>query len=337
MNGIGLIGLGKWGANYLRVFNGLPNSNVVFCSDLVKSALEEIKRKNKDMKVTNDYGEILEDGNVDAVVVSTPSSTHYKIVKDCLKAGKDVLVEKPFVLDSEEGEELAELAEKEKRILMVGHTFLYNPAVTKLKEYISTGFLGKVHYLYFTRTGLGPIRKDVNAMWDLAPHDISMLLYFVGNSLLEAVAVGQSYLQEGVEDVVFLTLKLEDDVLANVHVSWLDPYKIRKVTVVGSERMVMFDDVNRIEPIRIFNKGVEKYGEKAYGEFGAFQLAIRDGDVVIPKVDTSEPLRNQCVHFLECLEKRTKPLTNGEGAVGVVKVLEAAQESLKSGKAVRIG
>jgi len=268
--------------------------------------------------------------NVDAVVVSTPASTHYEMVKECLEYGKDVLVEKPFTLSSRDAEELVVLARKKERVLMVGHTFIYNPAFCELKRLASSGDLGGIYYLHFSRTGLGPIRKDVNVMWDLAPHDLSMLLHLVEEMPVRVSARGQSYLQEGIEDVVFMTLDLPNGVLAGVHASWLDPYKIREVTVVGSKKMAVFDDVEKLETLKIFDKGVERSGEKIYAGYGEFQLSVRDGDIRIPKIEPGEPLKNQCKHFLECITKRKEPITGGEEGLKVVQILEAAQKSLGS-------
>ena len=324
----GIIGLGYWGPNYVRIFNELSQSKISYCCDIDDTKFEHIKHANPLIETTNNYKDLLFSSDVDAVIVSTPASTHYKIVKDCLESGKDVLVEKPIALNSKDAEELVKLAKKKKRSLMVGHTFVYHPVVQKLKEYVYNGDLGDIYYLHFSRTGLGPIRKDVNAMWDLAPHDISMLLYLLEDMPIEVSAKGQSYLQEGVEDVVFMTLRFPKNILASIHVSWLDPYKIRRVTVVGSKRMAVFDDVNKLETLKIFDKGIDRYGEKSYADYGEFQLSIRDGDVHIPKIEMSEPLKNQCKHFLECIQERKKPLTNGEEGLKVVKILEDAQESL---------
>ena len=334
---IGIIGLGYWGPNYVRVFDSLPESEVCYCCDTDTEILQNMKISNRPLKVTSNYQELLSDPEVEAVVISTPASTHYQIAKECLEQGKDALVEKPFTLSSKEAEELVELARRNKRVLMVAHTFEYNPAVHKLKEYVSSGDLGHIYYLHFSRTGLGPIRKDTNAMWDLAPHDISMLLYLTGDLPLQVSATGQSYLQQGIEDVVFLTLTMPHNILASIHVSWLDPYKIRNVTVVGSERMAVFDDINKIETLKIFDKGVQRFGEKSYAEYGEFQLSVRDGDIVIPKIEMSEPLKNQCLHFLECIKEGKQPLTDGQEGLKVVKILEAGQESLhNNGQAVKV-
>ena len=326
MYNIGIIGVGYWGLNYLRIFNELEQSKISYCCDISSSKFEQIKHIAPLIETTDDYKDLLFSSDVDAVIISTPASTHYRVVKDCLVAGKDVLVEKPITLNSKSAKELVDIAKKERRILMVGHTFIYNPVVRKLKDYIYNGDLGDIYYLHFSRAGLGPIRKDVNAMWDLAPHDISMLLYLLEDMPTEVSAKGQSYLQEGVEDVVFMTLRFPENILASIHVSWLEPYKIRGVTVVGSKRMAVFDDVNKLETLKIFDKSIDRDGD--YAGYGEFQLSIRDGDILIPKIEMTEPLKNQCKHFLECVRERKEPLTNGEEGLKVVEILDRAEKSL---------
>ena len=323
---LGVIGCGQWGLNYVRVFSELPSSRVTYCNDLNGDRLNHVKRAYKSIKITTDYWELLDGNRVDGVVVATPASTHYKIVKDCLSSGKDVLVEKPLTLSSAEGEELVSLAERSKRILMVGHIFEYNTAIKKLREYLNAGEMGDVYYLYSSRTGLGPIRDDVNAMWDLAPHDISILLYLLQEMPENVSARGQAYLQPGKEDVVFLTLGFPKRTIANVHVSWLDPHKIRKLTVIGSRKMAVFDDAEAMEKLKIFDSAVSSFFPVT--SYGEFQLQLRKGDVFVPKLEEVEPLRNEANHFLECVKSRKKPMTPGEEGVRVVRILEAAQKSL---------
>ena len=313
---IGIIGLGYWGKNYVRIVDELAQVELTWCCDIAG------RTDSGNSKFVTDYKSSLD--HLNAVIVATPASTHYTIVKDCLIAGKDVLVEKPITLNTREAEELVAIAKKTNRILMVGHTFLYNPAVLKLKEYIDTNYLGDIFYLYLTRTGLGPIRKDVNVVWDLASHDISMLLYLLGTTPMSVCAMGQSYLQKAVEDVVFASLRFPDNILGAIHVSWLGPYKIRQVTVVGSKRMVVFDDVNKLEPLKIFDKGVDLKSEDRYVD----QFQVRDGDINIPKLDMREPLKSQTIHFLECVKERKEPLTNGKEGLEVVKVMEEIDKCL---------
>jgi predicted dehydrogenase len=328
MKNIGIIGIGYWGPNYMRIFNELPQSRVTYCCDIDQNKIRLIKEKYPNVNTTTKYQDLLEDPDVDAIVVSTSASTHYQPVKGCLIHGKDVLVEKPLTLSSKQCEDLIKISHEKNQILMVGHTFIYNPGVRWLKNYIDSGELGTIYYLYFSRTGLGPIRRDVNVLWDLAPHDLSILNYLIEGFPLQIKAAGESYLQPSVEDVVFLNLIYPNNILANVHVSWLDPQKIRRLTIVGSKRMIQFDDVNKFGTIKIFDKGIEMFGNKSYADYGEFQLSIRDGDIHIPKIPIEEPLKNQCVHFLECINSRKQPLTSGEDGLKVVKILETAQEKL---------
>ncbi len=326
--GMAIIGCGYWGPNYVRIFNELDDSNLLYIADIDRGKLTKLI-KNSSVKATKDYKEILKDPGVDAVVVSTPSSTHYEIAKNCLLGGKHVLVEKPMTLTSKDAEDLIKIADAEKKVLMVGHTFMFNPAVQKLKEYIKDGTLGDICYLSFVRTGLGPVRSDVNAMWDLATHDVSILNFILEKNPNKVSATGECYIQAGIEDVVFLNLKFQSKIIANVHASWLNPHKIRQVTVVGNKKMAVLDDVSSTEKIKLFDKGVLK--EQNYSNYGEFQLILRSGDILIPDVKMSEPLKNQCMHFIECVKKNKKPISDGNNGLGVVRVLEAAQKSLKNG------
>lgn len=325
---IGVIGCGYWGPNYIRVFSELSASYVsVFC-DINANKLEHIKRIYPSIKQTKKYMDVLRDPKIDAVCISTPASTHYEIARDSLLHGKHVLVEKPFVLDIKEGKDLVKIAKNEKRILMVGHVYLYHPVIQKIREYICNNELGSLYCLHSTRTGLGPIRRDVNAMWDLAPHDISIFLYLLDNMPLNVSARGASYLQEGIEDVVFTTLEFPEKILCNVHTSWLDPYKIRNLTLVGSRKMLVFNETDPYEKVKILNKGASV--KESHESFGDFLFQVRTGDIYIPRIEFSEPLKNQCQHFLECIYKDKQPLTDGKEGLRVIKVLEAAHLSLRN-------
>jgi len=327
MMNVGIIGLGYWGPNYIRVVNDSADCRLKWCCDKIEKNLGILKGKDN-TKTTTDYKEILDDKEVDAVIIATPTETHYKIAKDCLNAGKHVLVEKPLTLNSEEAKELVDLAGKKKKVLMVGHIFIFNEGIRKLKEYIDSKEIGNVLYLHFSRTGLGPIRKDVNTLWDLATHDISMLLYLVNERPLNIIARGECYLQKDIEDVVFMTIECENKVLANFHVSWLDPYKVRTVTVVGDKKMVVFDDISN-EPIRLFDKGVS-YLERG-ADYGKFKTLLRDGDITSPKIKGEEPLKREFKEFISSIMENRKPLTSGLDGYNVVKAAEAAQKSLKNG------
>ncbi len=324
----GVIGTGYWGPNYVRILATYPKAHIKWCSDLDQKKLSNLKDVYPHVETTTDYKDILDDEDVDAVVICTPTTTHFKITKECLLAGKHALVEKPLTYSSSEAKELTDIARKKGITLMVGHIFEFNPAIQHIKDNIKKQKIGDVMYLHSARTGLGPIRHDVNAMWDLASHDISILLYLIDKKPLDVVARGSSYLKKGNEDVVFINMMFEDRIMANIHVSWIDPSKTRKLTVVGTEKMITFDDIETSEKIRIYDKGVSY--QHPYANFGEFQLLIRDGDINIPKIAMKEPLKEQVLHFIDCIQKKCDPLTDGNSGFKVVKVLEAAQESLKN-------
>jgi predicted dehydrogenase len=247
-----------------------------------------------------------------------------------LEAGKDVYVEKPLTLEVAHAEELVRLARKHDRILMVGHLLLYHPAVRYLKGMVERGEMGDVYYIYSQRVNLGKVRRDENALWSFAPHDLSVILHLLDMEPLDVVARGSAFIQGTVEDVVFVDLRFPGGKLAHLHVSWLDPHKIRKFTVVGSQKMVVFDDMDASEKIRIYDKGVDRAGQVvSYGD----ALTVRSGDILIPKISLQEPLRLECQHFVECVRERKRPLTDGEDGLRVVKVLAAAQASLEAGGA----
>jgi predicted dehydrogenase len=326
---VALIGFGHWGPNYARILGGtLSGARLVACAEPSAGRLAAFERQYPAARAYADYKRLLRDGDVDAAIVATPTSTHREIVEECLGAGLHVLVEKPIAATVADAEALAELALGTSRTLMVGHTFLFNPAVRMIKSYIDQGLLGEIRYLYFQRTGLGPIRQDVNALWDLAPHDLSMLRYWLGTDPVDLVARGQSYLKPGTEDVVFVTLSYPDQVLASVHVSWLDPVKTRRVTVVGDRKMIVFDDTHATEKLRIYDRGADYQPRE--GGFAEFIAAVRDGDIVIPRLEPLEPLREELSHFVDCILTGKPPITSAEDGVAIVRVLEWAERDLGS-------
>lgn len=332
---IGIIGCGEWGLNFVRVFNQLTNSIVLWCADILQERIDYVTNLYPMVKATNDYKTILDSPEIDAVCIATPASTHYEITKSALLANKHTLVEKPLALNIKEAKELVDLSKSKNKILMVGHTFLFNMCVRKLKEYITQGELGEIYYLYLTRVNLGPIREDVDAITDLIPHDLSIILYLLDQMPLYVNAKGKSYISNEKLDVGFVTLEFDNKVMANVHVSWIGPCKIRQITIIGSEKMVIFDDTNLIEPIKIYNKSA--YYKKRYDNYGEFQLVLRDGDIIIPKIELKEPLKNECAHFIECILEDKTPLSDGENGVMVAKILEMIYESLKrNGNGARI-
>jgi predicted dehydrogenase len=334
---IGIIGCGYWGVNYIRVFTELVDSEVTKACDKRAGRLDFVRQRYPTVEVTSYPHDLLEDSEIDAVVISTPADSHFALAEKGLLNGKHLLVEKPLTTTVKEGEKLVDLAEKTSKILMVGHTFLYNAGIRKMKECIQAEDFGRMYYLHSTRTNLGPIRNDVNAIWDLAPHDVSIFDYLLEAQPLWVSAVGSGLLGNSKEDVGFITLAYPKDVIGNIHVSWADPNKVREVVAVGSRRRIVFDDLNNLERVRIFEKGVSPSTVEA-DSFGEFRFLVRDGDIISPKIEPSEPLKNQCAHFLDCIEKGIRPLTDGQNGLDVVRVMEAVQESLhKRGAPVEIG
>ncbi|MGB6843890.1 MAG: Gfo/Idh/MocA family oxidoreductase [Candidatus Acidiferrales bacterium] len=333
---VGLIGYGYWGPNYARVFSESPDSTVTAICDGQPERLARATARFPEIALCGDVEELLRRSDVDAVIVSTPASTHFELARRALSSGRHVLVEKPLATEVEHCEQLAELAEKQQRVLMVAHTFLYNAGIRKLHECVKADGFGHVHYMHSTRTNLGPIRHDVNAIWDLAPHDISIFNYLLGQQPLWASAIGSRVLRNEREDVGFITLGYPDSVLANIHVSWADPNKVREVVVVGSGQRIVFDDMDDLERVRIFEKGIS-VGETDAESFGEFKLLIRDGDIVSPRIPFSEPLRNQIADFIESVSKGRKPLSDAATGTSVVQTLKAIDASIREqGRAVEV-
>lgn len=332
MVNLGLVGVGYWGPNLARNLNNTENGCLAWVCDANPKALEKISNSYPRTKTTGDVGELLNAPDLDAVVVATPAATHFEIAKRCLTAGKHVMVEKPLSMSSVQCDELIQIAAEKDLRLMVGHTFLYSPPVLKLKELLDSGEIGDIYYAYSTRANLGQIRKDVNAMWNLAPHDVAILLFLFGEVPVSVSAKGITQIQEGIEDVVFMHLDFPNNTAAHVHVSWLDPGKVRKLTLVGSKKMVIYDDVNADAKIQILDKGVTKVPNgraESFNSFGEFQLLLRAGDVLIPKIPATEPLKMECQHFVDCIISKQTPLTDGIHGKKVVRILEAAQESMQ--------
>ncbi len=322
---LGLVGYGYWGPNLARNFHQLPDAWLVACADADNARLNEAARLYPIQQSANDARELIENPTLDALVIATPARSHFELVSQALNAGKHVLVEKPLALTSADARALTELAQKNKRVLMVGHTFEYNPAVWKIQELLDAGALGELFYIYANRVNLGRVQTDINALWSIAPHDVSIMLALLKQMPLSVSAHGATYLHQGIEDVVFALLNFPNNIVGHIHASWLDPSKTRQMTFVGSEKMIVYDDVDPEAKIKIYDKGVYKRGDA----FGEFQLRIRSGDLYIPKIDLTEPLKYECAHFLECIRDNKTPRTDGENGLRVVRVLEAAQQSLK--------
>lgn len=335
------IGVGYWGPNLLRNLLGMAHTEVVAVADLESARLAEVAPPGAPFVTTRDYRELLGRPDIDAVVIATPAQSHVQLVSEALAAGKHVLVEKPLALSPEDAGALVDLAARRQRVLMVGHTFLYNVAVRRIRQYIDDGELGDVLYIYSQRLNLGRVREDINALWNFAPHDVSILLYLLGAPPAEVTARGFAYLQEEVEDVVFLTLAFPGNVGAHIHISWLDPHKVRRMTVVGRRRMLVYDDLSPDARIVLYDRGVGRIPTAAsprdFHSFADFQLRLRSGDVIIPTLAYDEPLRTECEHFIDCVRHGCRPLSDGHQGLAVVKVLAAAQRSLtRRGEPVRV-
>jgi len=333
---VAVIGCGYWGPNLIRNISEVEGAQLAACCDINQKRLSLLAKRYPSTRMLTDYKDVLKDNSIDAVILVTPPETHFKIAKEAFKSGKHVLVEKPLTFDVKEAEELVSIADKAGKILMVGHTFEYNPAVIKAKEYITNGELGKIYYITSRRLNLGIVRDNINAMWSLAPHDIS-IINFLLDSMPESVrATGTCFLQKDIEDIVFMHLDYPGNISAHVAVSWLDPHKIREMVIVGSKRMVAYDDIDNEGKIKIYDKGVDKLGdESAYGQY---QLKLRAGDLIVPKIGLYEPLLKECQHFIECIISGKAPRTDGRNGLRVVRVLDAASKSLKEGGAtVEIG
>ena len=325
--GVAIIGCGYWGMNYVRIFNELMDSRVLAVCDQSAERLNEAARRFPGVYLTTQIDDAASQPDVDAVAVCTEASTHFNVTRRLLMGGKHVLVEKPLTTIAADSEKLIDLAESNSAILMVGHTFIFNAGVRKVKEYVQAEG-GRVYYLYARRTNLGPIRRDVNALWDLAPHDIAIFNYLLGSTPQWVSAVGGKVLGNCRDDVGFISLGYPDNVLAHVHVSWADPDKAREVVVVKSDKRIVFNDLNGIEQVRVFEKGVSPVEHEPLN-YGEFRFEIRDGDIISPRIEPVEPLKHQCRHFLDCVRTGKRPISSGVEGRDVVRVLEAVNRSIE--------
>jgi len=326
MINLAVVGCGYWGPNLIRNFAQISDVYLSMVCDLDPGRLTRIQKQYPGIKVTTTFSDLLEEPSIEAIAIATPATTHFSLVKDALTSGKHVLVEKPFTLTSRDARELIPLADKKQRTLMVGHLMVYHPAVQKLKQFIQAGELGEIYYIYSTQVNLGQVRQDENVLWSLGPHDVSIALYLLEAEPKEVMAYGVSYLQPPIEDVVFLFLQFPDKKLVQIHLSWLDPHKIRKLTVIGSKKMAVLDDMEPQEKLKFYDKGV--VFNKPFSS-ALDSISLRFGDIYIPKVDGTEPLQVECQHFIDCIKTKKKPLTDGYSALKVVQILEAAEKSMK--------
>ncbi len=331
---VGVIGFGQWGPNHVRNFSPMDGVEVVRVADASSARQQAAQKFLRGVAVTASAADVTNAADIDAVVIATPTGTHYELVKAALEAGKDVLCEKPLARTTAECRELADLAAAKNRILMVGHVFLYNPGVLHLKTDLDRGELGRIYYMDAIRTNLGPVRSDVGAIYDLASHDISIFNFLLGAQPVEVSATGNSVLKQGIEDVGFLTLYYPGNVVCHAHASWLNPRKVRQLTVVGDHKMAVWDDMNNLEPVRYYDKGVTA---DHYSSFGEFHMILRDGQITIPKVKLYEPLQKQDAEFIASIRSRRAPAADARCGLAVVSVMEAAMESLKNhGRAAKV-
>lgn len=322
---VGVVGLGAWGWNVARAFGDLKDCQLVTCCDADPKRTASAQKSWPSVTTTGSFDEMLAKDSIEAIVISSPAVTHYELAKQALLADRDVFVEKPFTLSVRHAEELAELADSRKRVLMVGHLLEYHPVVRRLKSMILGRELGDIYYIYTQRVNLGRIRGDENALWSFAPHDLSLILFLLEMDPTDVSVRGQSFIQPGIEDVVFVSLYFGNRIMAHIHLSWLDPHKVRKITIVGANKMAVFDDSEASEKLKIYNNHAELPSVRSYGD----SIQVRFGDILIPRVDMTEPLKLECQHFIDCVKGRTTPLSDAQDGLRVIRILEAAQHSME--------
>jgi predicted dehydrogenase len=324
---VAVVGAGYWGPNLIRNFNEAPGADIVAVADLSPERLLPIRKRYPAIRVTTDHREILADRSIEAVAFATPIHTHRALCEEALAAGKHVMVEKPLAGTVADAEAIVRAAERAGRTLMVGHTFVYNPAVTAVRQIIGRGDLGRIHYIDSQRVNLGLHQFDFNVLWDLGPHDVSITLHWLGEEPAWVQCTGGSFVQSEIEDVAWLTMGFPSGAIAHAHLSWLAPGKIRTMTVIGSRKMAVYDDVTAVEKVKIFDQGVERL------EPDELRRAYRAGDIHSPRVAVTEALQIEVRHFIDSIRNGTAPLSDGEAGLRVVRVLEAGTRSLRSGGA----
>ena len=327
---IGVTGLGYWGPNLARNFDAIDGCELAWCCDGSAEARERWAPVFPGARFTASLDDLLEDPSLDAVVLATPVPTHGGLAEQVLRAGKHCFVEKPLAQSVAEAERAVAAAEETGRTLMVGHLLEYHPGVAKLKEIADTGELGRIHYIYSNRLNLGKLRADENALWSLGAHDVSVLLHLADEEPYELSARGESYMRDGIEDVVFGYLRFPSGLAAHLHLSWLDPHKERRFTVVGSRRMATFDDMDLERKVTVYDKGFDERPGSSYGEY-----ITRAGDIYSPAIANREPLRLECEHFVACVREGRRPRSDGASGLRVVRVLEGLQAALEASRRVQ--
>ncbi|MDZ4814895.1 MAG: Gfo/Idh/MocA family oxidoreductase [Verrucomicrobiota bacterium] len=326
---VAIIGLGYWGPNLLRNFNGLDTATVAACCDLDDRRFAKFLGHYPSVRFTTDFESVLKDSSIDAVAIATPVRTHYEVAKKCLLAGKHVLIEKPLTMQVNQAEELVEVAQKNGLTLMVDHVFVFSPPVEKMKEIIDAGQLGRLYFIDSVRINLGLFQNDINVIWDLAPHDLSIVDFLLGRLPLSLAAHGSSHAGGALEDVAYLNLDYGDGLIANFHVNWLSPVKIRHMIIGGSSQSLVYDDLNSSEKIKVYNKGITVVNDEEQRRQSL--IAYRSGDIWSPNLSMDEPLTRMANHFVDCIQNGKTCRSGGTEGLRVVKLLAAAQESIKAG------
>ena len=326
---VGVAGCGYWGPNLIRNFRSLADCELTAMCDLSQERLAHLNLLYPEVRALTDYNEMLNDTGVDAVVIATAVKFHFPMAKASLLAGKHTFIEKPMAASSAQCEELIDIANRNGLVLMIGHTFLYSPAVRRIKQIVDSGDIGDIRYISARRLNLGLFQKDINVTWDLAPHDISIVQYIIGDEPVSVNCRGNAHITPGIEDVTTLCLSYRHQRTAVIQSSWLDPRKVREMTIVGSKRMIVYDDVAPLEKLRIFDARVER--PPHYDTFAEFHYAYHYGDMYVPYVKQEEPLKVECQHFIDCIRSGATPLSSGESGLQLVQILEASSESLRRG------
>ncbi|HVG33499.1 MAG TPA: Gfo/Idh/MocA family oxidoreductase [Pyrinomonadaceae bacterium] len=331
---IGVIGCGYWGPNLLRNFAENDGAQLSWMCDLDMKRLDTVGRRYPAARTTRDCAQLFADPHLDAVVIATPVATHYRFARAALEAGKHVLIEKPLTSNSSEAEALIELAERRGLTLMVDHTFIYTGAVRKVKEIVQSGELGDLLYFDSVRINLGLFQRDINVVWDLAPHDLSIMDYIIGREPEAVTATGSCHIEPGIENIAYVMFRFPDQFIAHFHFNWLAPVKIRRTLIAGSRKMVVYDDTEPSEKLRVYDKGVTSNRiENDADKEDAYRTLVsyRTGDVWVPKLDSTEALRYVCQEFLDSIKERRPALTDGHAGLRVVRLLEAAEQSIREG------
>lgn len=334
---IAVVGYGYWGPNLVRNFSWLKETHVKYVCDLDERRLEKVHALFPNVEITTtDYQQILDDPEVTAVAIATPVKTHYPIARAALEAGKHVLIEKPMTDRAEDAAALNEMAEKMNRIIMVDHTFLYTGAVKKIKELVDNGQIGEIYYFDSVRVNLGLFQNDVNVVWDLAPHDLSIMKYVIDKKPISVSAHGVSHVKNNLENIAYLSVSYEDSTIAHFHINWMSPIKVRQILIGGSEKMIVYNDMENTEKIKLYDSGVElNTGDKDLIYDALVQY--RTGDMYAPKLDQTEALKTECFHFVECIRSGKSPISDGTFGLEIVRILEAAQLSMKqNGKNINL-